>query len=113
VSEVDFQLAGTTTNGLSRGFGVVFSDVDRVGSTRVDFLDANGVRIAGLIAPANPGTRQFSFVGAVFDSPIIARVLITSGDAALSATAIDVSAGGTTDLVVMDDFVYGEPQPLP
>ena len=113
VSEVDFQLAGTTTNGLSRGFGVVFSDVDRAGSTRVDFLDANGVRIAGLIAPASAGTQQFSFIGAVFDSPIIARVLITSGDAALSATTVDVSAGGTTDLVVMDDFVYGEPQPLP
>ena len=45
-------------------------------------------------------------------SVIVARVLITSGDAALDATITDVSAGGTQDLVVMDDFVYGEPQPL-
>jgi hypothetical protein len=40
-------------------------------------------------------------------------VLITSGDAALSTTITDLSAGGSEDLVVMDDFVYGEPQPLP
>ena len=43
---------------------------------------------------------------------MIARVVITSGDAPLSATAVDVSAGGTQDLVVMDDFVYGEPRQL-
>src|SRR2546426_2016331 len=112
-SEVDFKLVGTTTNGLTKGFGVVFSDVDRAGSTRIELFDAAGVRIANLEAPAGAGTQQFSFIGAVFDAPVIARVLITSGDAALSATITDVSAGGTTDLVVMDDFVYGEPQPLP
>jgi hypothetical protein len=48
----------------------------------------------------------------VFDSPIVARVVITSGNAALSAAVNDLSSGGTKDLVVMDDFVYGEPQPL-
>ena len=111
--EVDFKLAGETTNGLTKGFGVVFSDVDRAGSTRIEYFDANGVRIANIEATAQSGAQGFSFLGAVFDSPIIARVLITSGDAALSATSADLSAGGTNDLVVMDDFVYGEPQPLP
>ena len=43
----------------------------------------------------------------------VARVLITSGEAALSATVADLSASDTKDLVVMDDFVYGEPRPLP
>jgi hypothetical protein len=111
--EVDFKLVGTTTNGLVKGFGVVFSDVDRAGSTRVEYFDATGYRIAVVEAPANPGAQQYSFAGAVFDSAVVARVLITSGQAALNATIIDVSAGGTSDLVVMDDFVYGEPQPLP
>jgi hypothetical protein len=111
--QVDFQLVGTTTNGLVKGFGVVFSDVDRAGSSRVEFFDAAGVRIADVPAPAQSGAHQFSFVGAVFDSAVVAYVRITSGDASLNATATDVSAGGTTDLVVMDDFVYGEPQPLP
>jgi hypothetical protein len=111
--EVDFKLVGTTTSGLTKGFGVVFSDVDLAGSTKVEFFDSAGVRIANLEASASSGAQQFSFIGAVFESPIIARVLITSGDAALNATIVDVSAGGTKDLVVMDDFLYGEPQPLP
>ena len=111
--DVDFQLAGTTTNGLTKGFGVVFSDVDRAGSTRIEYFDAAGVRIANLEAPAHSGAQGFSFIGAVFDSAVIARVVITSGDAALSATSTDLSAGGISDLVVMDDFVYGEPRPLP
>lgn len=110
--EVAFQLAGTTTDGLVNGFGVVFSDVDRLGSTRVDYFDATGARIGSLLAPARMSAQQYSFVGAVFPSPMIARVLITSGEAALSATITDVSAGGTRDLAVMDDFVYGEPQPV-
>ncbi|HKR55447.1 MAG TPA: hypothetical protein VJS20_04045 [Gemmatimonadales bacterium] len=108
--EVDFKVVGTTNAGLVKGFGVVFSDVDRAGSTHVEFFDANGVRIADLQAPAKSGTHEFSFVGAVFASPLIARVVITSGDAALDGSTLDVSAGGTKDLVVMDDFVYGEPQ---
>jgi len=111
--EVDFKLAGTTTNGLVKGFGVVFSDVDLAGSTRVELFDSAGVRLADLEAPAKSGAQEFSFIGAVFASPVIARVLITSGDAAADAPVTDVSAGGTKDLVVMDDFVYGEPRPLP
>jgi len=111
--EVDFKLVGTTTNGLVKGFGVVFSDVDKAAATRVEYFDANGVEIASIPAPARLGAQGFSFVGAVFDSPVVARVLITSGEAALNATITDVSADGTTDLVVMDDFIYGEPQPLP
>ena len=109
---VEFKVVGTANTGLVKGFGVVFSDVDRAGSTFVDYYDANGILIAHVTAPAHAGTHQFSFVGAVFQSPIVAYLIITSGDAALSATATDVSVSGTTDLVVMDDFVYGEPHPL-
>lgn len=110
--EVDFKLVGLTTNGLVNGFGVIFSDVDRAGSTRVEFFDAADVRIASVEAPAHIGAKQFSFIGAVFESAIVAKVQITSGQAPLT-NAIDVSDGGTTDLVAMDDFVYGEPQPTP
>jgi hypothetical protein len=110
--EVDFKLAGTTTNGLVKGFGVVFSDVDKAAATRVEYFDANGVELASIASPAQLGAQQFTFVGAVFDSAIVARVLITSGEAALSATITDVSTGGDSDVVVMDDFIYGEPQPL-
>lgn len=111
--EVDFEVVGATSPGLVNGFGVVFSDVDRAGSTHVDFLDANDVRIARIEAPAHSGTHQFSFVGAVFTSAIVAKVQIISGDAPLSNNTMDLSAGGAADLVSMDDFVYGEPQPVP
>jgi len=111
--EVDFKLAGTTTNGLVNGFGVVFSDVDRAGSTKVEYFDATGVRIASLDAPAHSGAKEYSFVGMMFSSPIVAKVQITSGDAALDGTTQDLSAGGTKDLVVMDDFLYGEPRLAP
>jgi len=37
-------------------------------------------------------------------------VRITSGNAALSAGVLD---GGAIDLVVMDDFIYGEPIAVP
>jgi hypothetical protein len=111
--DVDFKLVGTTTTGLVAGFGVVFSDVDRRRSTTVEFFDAHDVRIAVLVAPNHSGAQLLSFTGAVFASPIVARVRITSGDAALTTTSTDLSAGGASDLVVMDDFIYGEPRPRP
>jgi len=111
--EVDFKLSGTATDGLVKGFGVVFSDVDRAGSTHVDYLDANGVRIASLPAPAKLSAHEFSFIGAVFTSAVVAKVQIVSGSVPLTPTINDLSAGGGADLVVMDDFLYGEPQPLP
>lgn len=108
---VDFKVVGTSTNGLVKGFGVVFTDVDVAGSTHIELLDANGSVIGNLVAPAKSGAREFSFIGAVFASPMIAKAVITSGDAALNGASVDVSDGGTKDLVAMDDFVYGEPQP--
>lgn len=44
-------------------------------------------------------------------SAIIARVRISSGNGALGAQAQDVTNGGASDLVVMDDFIYSEPVP--
>jgi hypothetical protein len=51
-----------------------------------------------------------SFVGVTFVDPIIARVRITLGTGALGATVNDVTAGGTLDLVVLDNVIYGEPR---
>jgi len=108
--DVDFKLVGTTTPGMVKGFGAVFADVDRPGSTTIEFFDADDNRIGVVTAPNHGGAQLLSFVGAVFEAPIVARVRITSGEAALTATNVDVTAGGAADLVVMDDFVYGEPR---
>jgi hypothetical protein len=58
--------------------------------------------------PASPGDGSLSFFGLVFDEAHIARVQITSGDV---APGPDDDA--KHDIVMMDDFFYGEPQPLP
>jgi len=55
-----------------------------------------------------------SFVGVFANAGApIGFVSIFSGSAALGPTVNDVSNGGTQDLVVMDDFIYGEPTPVP
>jgi PEP-CTERM motif len=47
---------------------------------------------------------SLSFLGVDFASAIVSRVRITNGNAALGPTD-----GGGIDVVVMDDFLYGEP----
>ena len=78
----------------------------------MELLDVNGDVLARLVAPARSDARGASFVGVVFRSPVIFRVRIISGDAPLGATELDVTDGGQHDLVVMDDFLYGEPKAL-
>jgi len=109
--DVDFFVAGTSTRALSAGFGVIFSDVDREGSAAIKLIAANGSSLGKYHAPTCPS--GFSFVGVAFSSPVAARVEITSGKGPLGSDAEDVSDrdhGPARDLVIMDDFIYGEPR---
>ena len=111
LSNVQFFVAGTNTAALSSGFGVVFSDVDEAGSAAINLVGADGRSFGEFFAPVCPG--GFSFVGVAFDTPAVARVGIKSGKGALGANLADVSDrdhAGARDLVVMDDFIYGEPR---
>ena len=56
-------------------------------------------------APSSPGTATFSFVGVKFADPQVASVRIITGNEVIGKTA------PRRDVVVMDDFVYAEPQP--
>ncbi|MBW8771847.1 MAG: hypothetical protein JF590_00915 [Gemmatimonadetes bacterium] len=111
--EVYFNRSGLATPGLVNGFGVIFSDVDRTGSTRIDFFDKDQLFLGSVTAPALAGAHGFSFVGAVFPASVVSHVFIVSGDSALSGTTNDISIEGTKDLVAMDDFIYGEPRLVP
>jgi hypothetical protein len=111
VTEAQFFLAGSTTPALTTGFGAVFSDVDRSRSAVIEYLDAQGQRLLVVAAPPAPGQGGLSFVGAVFKTPVVARVRIFSGTAPLGAGIDDVSSGGPADVVSLDDFLYGEPHP--
>lgn len=101
------------------GFGAVFSDVDRpsangglglgklLSSTAIEYFDQYGERLYTAIVPASPGDAGLSFFGVVFTDARIARVRITAGDQALGGNDTRLR-----DVVVMDDFVYGEPQAI-
>ena len=108
--DVTFVVAGSNTPALVTGFGAVFADVGHSGHSTIIYYDANGVALYTATAPVRSDANGLSFVGVVFDQAKVAHVRIISGDAPLSATAIDIShTGGKVDLVALDDFIYGEP----
>lgn len=112
IVDVEFFLPGTTTSARAAGFGAVFSDVDLEGQTTIQLIGDSG-SLGIFDVPAAPGDGGFSFLGIRDDSGApIRSVRITSGNAALSAGVVD-NPGGGTDLVVMDDFIFGEAVPEP
>ncbi len=113
VMDVLFQVAGRPTPAVVKGFGAVFSDVDLDGETTIEYFDVSGTRLATVAAPRRSDATGSSFVGVMFPDAVVARVRITLGTGILSAATADVSAGGNTDLVVTDNFIYGEPKRIP
>ena len=122
ITEALFFVPGT--NGREpatvRGFGAVFTDVDqpdgsgpgkkkgnRGASTLMEYFDAYGKLLFSSFVPASPGDASLSFFGIVFEDARIAWVRITTGDVAPGP-----DDDGKNDIVMMDDFIYGEPQPL-
>jgi hypothetical protein len=109
-----FSVPGTngTEPATVRGFGAVFTDVDKPNgdpikhSTHIEYFGADGRRIFTGLVPAAPGDKSLSFLGIIFDEALIARVRIKTGDAKLGPD------DGKQDLVLMDDFLYGEPQAI-
>ena len=68
---------------------------------------ADGKRIFSSFVPASPGDGNLSFIGIKFDDARIASVRITAGD-----DAPGPNDDRRHDIVMMDDFIYGEPQPI-
>ncbi|HYG75974.1 MAG TPA: hypothetical protein VEK08_13300 [Planctomycetota bacterium] len=101
--DVTFFVPGGTAQAVVSGFGVVFNDVDESTSTTVEFFDNANLSLG--IVRALPGTFSFAGFISAADRPIF-RVRITAGDTILSNLNTD---GAGNDLVVMDDFLYGEP----
>ncbi len=108
--EVSFFIPGTKIPATVSGFGLVFADVDSAtGGNRslIRVYGADGTLLSAASAPVLDN--GLSFVGISFNAgERIARVVIESGNAALSATNNDGVNG--VDVVAMDDFIYGEPR---
>lgn len=109
---VKFYRPGTTIEATVSGFGAVFSDVDSASGgsrTSISYFAPDGRQLITASAPALSG--GLSFVGVSFNAgERISHVIIRSGTHALAAANTDGVSG--VDLVAMDDFIYGEPQPL-
>ena len=108
VMGVRFFVPGTNRPATVKGFGAVFTDVDKADTTKIELYDQWGTRLWWQAVPKGPtSARSLSFLG-VKSTADIYEVRITTGNAPLSSTNTDTSS---RDLVVMDDFLYGEPQP--
>jgi hypothetical protein len=118
VTEVEFSVPGSNGNtpATSAGFGVVFTDVDspdgsrlrnrtgnRFPSTLIEYYGTRGELLFSGNAPASPGDGNLSFIGVIFNDARVARVRIIAGDVAPGPN------DDKKDIVMMDDFLYGEP----
>lgn len=104
IVDINFFVSGAATSALTNGFGAVFTDVDLANTTAIEFFDASLQSLGSFFAPNFAGDATLSFLGVRFtEGRVVSRVRITSGNQTLAP-------GQTSgDLVVMDDFIYGEP----
>jgi len=108
---VNFQVAGQTTAAYTKGFGAVFSDVDLPNSTSLEFFDGDKSLGKFFVAP-HAVSSSLSFLGVYFPGNERITKVIVKHDGILSDGQRDISSGGQHDLVIFDDFIYGEPQKL-
>ena len=101
------KLAATT-----KAFGAVFSDVNQqdgkwehAATTSLLFYGVYGNLLYRAEVPASEGEASFSFVGVLFDEARVAFVRIRTGNALPGA-----DDNKRHDVVMMDDFIYSEPQ---
>jgi len=106
ITETLFFIPGTTQSATSKGFGAVFTDVNVGNSTKIEYFDVNGnLLFSRNVLPGPTSRGSLSFLGVGFDTANVFLVRITSGNRILKTP--------NRDVVVMDDFIYGEPQLLP
>jgi len=107
IVDVNFFIPGTTVPALTRGFGSVFTHVELLDTTSLTFFGLNNQPLGTFFVPSVLGDQTFSFLGVDFGLSEVSRVRITSGNVALAPGQL---GPGVT---VMDDFIYGEPNPVP
>ena len=110
LTDVVFEVAGQPTPAAVNGFGIVLSDVDVLEKTTIQLFGLDGESLGVYAAPVRSDATGLSFLAVKFDAAIITRVRVTLGTGALGAGVNDISAGGTADLVVFDNLVFGEPR---
>jgi hypothetical protein len=96
IVNLTFAVPGTQTPALVRGFGAVYTNV-AIDHTAFEYFDANGQSLGQYSVPIAAG--GLSFLGVVFDQPVVARVSIAYGTVALGP-----DDDAENNVAVMDDF---------
>lgn len=108
VTRLDFfSAADQTTPATSGGLGIVFADVDLAGATTIEYFGLGSVLLYR--QTVDVADRGLSFAGATFDENNLAYAVITAGNSGIGP---DDGALGN-DIVVFDDFIFGEPISVP
>ncbi len=103
--DLTFKIPGTNNGAFVRGFGAIFSDVDKNNVTSIEFFEGDK-SLGKFDAPARTDANGFSFLGVVFPDNKVTSVTITTGSAGITG---GYSYNANDDLVIMDDFFYSEP----
>ena len=117
---VFFVPGGSGLRAATKGFGAVFADVDQQDgngfefrrehdreNTVIEYYDARRRLLFRSLVPASPGDGGLSFFGIILNDARIAKVRIATDATPGSNDTAD------RDVVLMDDFIYAEPQALP
>jgi hypothetical protein len=102
VMDATFFVPGSSTPASVFGFGAVFVDVDLASTSSLEFFNLANVSLGTFFVPTS--NNGLSFLGVTF-TDAIGRVRITTGNSALGP-----NDSAATDVVVLDDFIYSEPQ---
>ena len=110
ILDINFFVPGTTDPASVTGFGAVFNDVELAGITTMEVFGIDGSSLfirSVLVVPASGG---LSFLGVQADAgERIGRIRLSLGDASLQSNG---NFSGGSDGVVLDDFIYAEPQAI-
>jgi hypothetical protein len=109
ITDIEFRIPGTDDVACVPAFGAIFMDVDRGGQSFMEVALTDG-SVRKFMVPVQPvRNKGFSFVGVRLASGCIVSVRLNSGDHPVDTVSIPFPF---PDGVAIDDFIYGEPQPV-
>jgi hypothetical protein len=108
IIDLTFFVPGTTTAATTTAFGLIFTDVEVAGGTKMQFFDADDNLIFSRDAIV-AGNQGLTFLGAIagLGDDAISRVRITAGINTIVANG--VIGNPNDDVVAMDDFLFATP----
>jgi len=101
------EVPGQAEAATVKGFGIVFSDVDEANSTFLEYFSGDK-SLGKFFVPAHNSESSFSFLGVYFKEEKVTAIKV-GHKGTLTTGGKDVSDGGTSDLVILDNFLYDEP----